>query len=443
MIPRYDKKEMSALWTEDYKFTCFLKTELALMKAWETKDLIPKGSTEKVENSLKINVDRINEIEAETKHDVIAFCTSITEQMPPDLSKFFHFGVTSSDIIDTALSLQIKESLNLVIPALKDVCQTLLEKSHECKDILCMGRSHGMFAEPMSFGQKWLSFFAECSRRLNDLQEFYDNEITAQLSGAVGNYTLITPEIEEITAKNLNLKVEPVSTQVIPRDRVAKLVSINALIGCAIERIAVEIRHLHRSELQEIYEGFSKGQKGSSIMPHKKNPISGENLTGMARILKSHVSPSMENIPLWHERDISHSSAERMFLPDNFGILYYSLKRLQSTLKNLVINKETIESRVYETSIYLSSYYLHELIKNTQLTREELYPILQEVAFNQENLKSAQNFSNALKTILKDRNINVDVKSFEKEDFKNIYLKAFDETLQRAENLYSPSLKNS
>ena len=218
--------------------------------------------------------------------------------------------------------------------------------------------------------------------------------------------------------------------------------SINALIGCAFERIAVEIRHLHRSELQEIYEGFSKGQKGSSIMPHKKNPISGENLTGMARVLKSHVSPSMENIPLWHERDISHSSAERMFLPDNFGILYYSLKRLQSTLKNLVINKETIESRVYETSIYLSSYYLHELIKNTQLTREELYPILQEVAFNQENLKSAQNFSNALKTILKDRNINVDVKSFEKEDFKNIYLKAFDETLQRAENLYSPSLKN-
>ena len=353
MIPRYDKKEMSALWTEDYKFTCFLKTELALMKAWETKDLIPKGSTEKVENSLKINVDRINEIEAETKHDVIAFCTSITEQMPPDLSKFFHFGVTSSDIIDTALSLQIKESLNLVIPALKDVCQTLLEKSHECKDILCMGRSHGMFAEPMSFGQKWLSFFAECSRRLNDIQEFYDNEITAQLSGAVGNYTLITPEIEEITAKNLNLKVEPVSTQVIPRDRVAKLISINALIGCAIERIAVEIRHLHRSELQEIYEGFSKGQKGSSIMPHKKNPISGENLTGMARVLKSHVSPSMENIPLWHERDISHSSAERMFLPDNFGILYYSLKRLQSTLKNLVINKETIESRVYVV-IYLA-----------------------------------------------------------------------------------------
>jgi adenylosuccinate lyase len=434
MISRYDKKEMSTLWTDEYKFTCFLKAELALMKAWEIKGLFPKGSVEKIENNLKIKTQRIYEIEAETKHDVIAFCSSITEQMPPEISKFFHFGVTSSDIIDTALSLQLKESLNLILPSLKEVCQTLLLKSKEYKDILCMGRSHGMYAEPMSFGQKWLSFYAECSRRLQDLQHFYDNELTAQFSGAVGNYTLVTPEVEEIAAKGLGLALEPVSTQVIPRDRLAKLTSIHALIGCAIERISVEIRHLHRSELQELHEGFSKGQKGSSIMPHKKNPISGENLTGMARLLRSHVSLSMENIPLWHERDISHSSAERMYLPDNFGILYYALKRLNSTLENLVVHKETIEKRVHETSIYLSSFYLHELIEKTELTREEIYPLIQQVAFDKTNLISLENFSVALKKILEEKNIKVDISTFKQGDLKKVYLKNFEETLKRCEN---------
>ena len=437
MISRYDKPEMSRLWTDEFKFECFLKAELALLQAWEENGLLEKGTTEKISPSLKINVSRIEEIEAETKHDVIAFCSSITEQMPDNISKYFHFGVTSSDIIDTALTLQIKESLKLTIPALKEVCATLLDLSSKSKGILSMGRSHGMYAEPMSFGQKWLSFFAECSRRLKDLELFFENELTGQFSGAVGNYTLITPDIEKSALDHLDLKREPVSSQVIPRDRVAKLISIHALLGSAIERIAVEIRHLHRSEIQEVHEGFSKGQKGSSIMPHKKNPISGENLTGMARILRSHVSMALENIPLWHERDISHSSAERIFLPDNFGILYYSLKRLNSTLKNIVIHEDALEKRVKETSIYLSSFYLHELIKKTSLTREELYPILQEVAFKPENLSSPENFSKALKELLDKKGINADIKEFKNEDLKGVFLNHFEDTLKRTEKTYS------
>ncbi|MEC7181494.1 MAG: lyase family protein, partial [Bdellovibrionota bacterium] len=302
---------------------------------------------------------------------------------------------------------------------------------------LSMGRSHGMYAEPMSFGQKWLSFYAECSRRLKDLELFFENELTGQFSGAVGNYTLISPEVEKSALNHLDLKREPVSSQVIPRDRVAKLISIHALLGSAIERVAVEIRHLHRSEIQEVHEGFSKGQKGSSIMPHKKNPISGENLTGMARILRSHVSMALENIPLWHERDISHSSAERIFLPDNFGILYYSLKRLNSTLQNIVIHEDVLEKRVKETSIYLSSFYLHELIKKTPLTREELYPILQEVAFKPENLSSPENFSKALKELLNKKEINADIRDFKNADLKEVFLKHFEDTLERTEKSYS------
>jgi len=437
MISRYDKEEMSRLWTDEFKFECFLQAELALLKAWEENGLLEKGTTEQISPSLKINVHRIEEIEAKTKHDVIAFCSSITEQMPDNISKYFHFGVTSSDIIDTALTLQIKEALKLTIPALKDVCSTLLDLSHKSKETLSMGRSHGMYAEPMSFGQKWLSFYAECSRRLKDLELFFENELTGQFSGAVGNYTLITPDIEKYALDHLDLKREPVSSQVIPRDRVAKLISLHALLGSAIERIAVEIRHLHRSEIQEVHEGFSKGQKGSSIMPHKKNPISGENLTGMARVLRSHVSMALENIPLWHERDISHSSAERIFLPDNFGILYYSLKRLNSTLQNIVIHEDVLEKRVKETSIYLSSFYLHELIKKTSLTREELYPILQDVAFIPENLSSPENFSKALKELLSKKKIHADIRDFKNSDLKEVFLKHFEDTLKRTEKTYS------
>ncbi len=383
MIPRYEDKSISNIWEEKQKFSYFLQAELAILSTFEGT-LIPEGYSKEIENKVTINPQRIMEIEETTKHDVIAFCSSITEQLPPELGKYFHFGVTSSDIIDTALGLQIKDSLKIQLEHLKSVLETLKDISERDINIPILGRSHGMFAEPLALGQKWLSFYCEFYRRYKDLQQSFQEDCTGQFSGAVGNYTLLTRDQEKKALEKLNLKRESLSTQIVPRDRIAKIVSLNGLLAAGIERLAVEIRGLHRSEVAEIYEGFSKGQKGSSIMPHKKNPISGENLTGISRILKSHVSIALENCVLWHERDISHSSAERIFLPDHFGLMVYSLKRLKNTLENLIINKETIDNRVNKETQYYSSYYLHYLLKETKLTREEIYPIVQKAAFNKE-----------------------------------------------------------
>lgn len=430
MIPRYDKTEISQIWELESKYQNFLKVELASLKAMEGK-LVPEGISE-VFKEAKINVDRIEEIEQTTKHDVIAFCTSITEQFPAEKSKFFHFGVTSSDVIDSATTLQIKDSLELIIPSLERTCEILKRRAEETKDWICMGRSHGMNAEPMSFGQKWLSFHSEFSRRLSDLREYFSSQLTIQLSGAVGNYTIIDPIIEKQAAESLGLHPEPVSTQVIPRDRMAKLVSLNALIAVAIERIAVEIRHLHHSDIGELHEGFSKGQKGSSIMPHKKNPISGENLTGLARVLKSHVSIALDNNALWHERDISHSSAERLYLPDNFGLLYYSLERLNSTIENLVFHKEAIESKTKSNVSFLSSYYLHYLIQNTDKTREELYKVIQSAAFAQRPEEGAKDFHQKIITAAKESGIDETVlNNIEVATPKSIFLKHVDKVFER------------
>ena len=383
MIERYEKKEISNIWTDHYKFKKFLDVEVALLKSLEKRDITASSHSDlsKKFSKAKINTKRIEEIEKETRHDVIAFCTSITEQFPAEQGRFFHYGVTSSDIIDTALSLQIRESLSIILRSYKKLIKTLEKKSEEYKDQLCMGRSHGIYAEPMSFGVKLLGHTAEFKRRYNDLNDFYQNELTGQISGAVGNYTIITPEIEEEVLSELGLKVEPVSTQVIPRDRIAKLISIFSLFSCALERIAVEIRHLQHSDVSEVFEGFSKGQKGSSTMPHKKNPISSENLTGMARLLRSHMSLALDNCLLWHERDISHSSNERMYLPDSLGIMLYSIERLDSTISNLVVDSHVMEEKVNSNFKHLSSYFLHELIQISKRSREELYKIVQTASF--------------------------------------------------------------
>ena len=381
MINRYDSPEISEIWNDNNKYRYYLEVELALLKALEGKK-IPEGVEQVVRERAIVDAKRIEEIEKTTKHDVIAFCSSITERLPADVSKYFHFGCTSSDIIDTATNLQIKSSVSLCLKQLKKLQEALLQQAQATKHIVCMGRSHGMNAEPMSFGQKFLSFYAEISRRYSELMDFFTNDLTGQLSGAVGNYTVLTPEIEKEAMDILGLKVEPIGTQVIPRDRIAKLISINALIASSMERIAVEIRHLHHSDIGEIFEGFSQGQKGSSTMPHKKNPISGENITGLARVIRSHLMIAHENIPLWHERDISHSSAERMMLPDNLGLLYYASKRLASTVENLVINKDRIQEKVIHNFSYLSSFVLHKLIETQDATREEIYSVVQSASFN-------------------------------------------------------------
>jgi adenylosuccinate lyase len=298
--------------------------------------------------------------------------------------------------------------------------------------LMTLGRSHGMYAEPMSFGQKLLGHYAEFKRRREDLEDFYQNELTIQLSGAVGNYTILTPDIEESVAKKLGVKVEDVSTQIIPRDRIAKLISITALVANAIERLAVEIRHLHHSDVKEVAEGFRPGQKGSSTMPHKKNPIASENLTGLSRFLRSHLNMALENSILWHERDISHSSAERLYLPDHFGILTYALDRFTTTLNLLDIDASVVEGKVLNNTHYLSSFYLHYLIKNCEsLTREDLYAIVQAASFDQEAKTNPGKFRDLIQREIKKRNMEIQLPEVNAEGLRNIYLKSVDRIFKR------------
>ena len=439
MIPRYCEEAIATLWSDRQRFTFYLQVELALLQALEKDESfsIPLGTAEKIRRQASINTSRIEEIERETRHDMIAFCTSISEQLPPEVGRFFHFGVTSSDIIDTTLSLQLKSSLSIILPIFKELLTTLYNRALEMKDVMAMGRSHGMAAEPISFGHKLLGHYCEFSRRYQELSQFATTELTAQFSGAVGNYTILTPAIEAHAASSLGLPVESVSTQIIPRDRIAKLVALNALTAGAIERLAVEIRHLHHSDVGELHEGMGKGQKGSSTMPHKKNPISGENLTGISRVLRSHLSIALENIVLWHERDISHSSAERLYLPDHLGLLYYALKRLNSTVNNLVFHKQKIEEKVQYTSNYLSSYYLHQALKNTNLPREKVYLLVQQAAFKAQNASESENssqlFHQELNDLFKKNNIAYKVSLPDPEWIKNTYLGDTNEIFTRAQ----------
>jgi adenylosuccinate lyase len=435
MISRYDKKEISQIWSEENKFKTYLEVELAILKALEGEK-VPVGSSDKIRDKAKINIKRINEIELETRHDIIAFCSSITENLEPEIGKYFHFGVTSSDIIDSALTIQIKQSLEQILPAFKNLLKTILVRANEMKETPTIGRSHGMYAEPLSFGQKLLGHYAEFCRRYVELEDFYNNELRVQFSGAVGNYTILGPNHEAIAAKELGILPEEHSTQVIPRDRIAKLISTISMTGSAIERISVEIRHLHRSDVGELHEGFAKGQKGSSTMPHKKNPISGENLTGMARMLRSHISLALDNIVLWHERDISHSSAERMYLPDAFGILFYSLTRLTSTVENLVFNEDIITKRVYENCTYLSSYYLHHLIETTNFKRDDLYTLVQAASFEASKDQSAEVFHKTLERLLAEKDAKLSLPMPTKEEIKNIFLKSTNDVFARVLKQY-------
>lgn len=380
MITRYDSKEISEIWSEESRFKKMLEVEIALLKALESKSKIPMGTHQKFEK-VKINPGRIKEIEAITRHDVIAFCTSITEQVAPEIGKYFHFGVTSSDILDTALSLQLRLSIEVLIKDLNQLNQVLMEKITQTSDLLCIGRSHGMYAEPMIFAQKFLSIHQEIRRRLEEYNKHLEN-LTGQFSGAVGNYTVLTPDLEELAIKELNLKVESVSSQVIPRDNLAKIINSGSLLAACFERLSTEIRLLHHSDVNEVSEGFKSGQKGSSTMPHKKNPISSENIAGLSRVVRSHSQLAFENCNLWHERDISHSSAERIYLPDHFGLLVYITRRTTSIIRDLEINRERIETKALAQTTALSSFVLHEMILINNKSREEIYEIVQKASFS-------------------------------------------------------------
>ena len=305
MIPRYSRDLVTNIWSQEEKYKIWLDIEIYAAEAMEKYKIIPKGVAAKVRKKSKINVKRIDDIEKITKHDVIAFLTSIAEKVGPE-AKFLHQGMTSSDVLDTCFNIQLQRSGKILLNDVNDLLKTLKQKAYKHKNTICMGRSHGIHAEPITFGLKLATYYEEFKRNKKRLEDAVKEISTCAISGAVGTFAHITPKVEGYVAKKLNLKPEPISTQVIPRDRHAQFFSVLGIIASSAERLATEIRHLQRTEVLEAEEYFSSGQKGSSAMPHKRNPVLSENITGLARLVRSYVFPAMENIVLWHERDISH-----------------------------------------------------------------------------------------------------------------------------------------
>ena len=381
MIDRYSRKEIKKIWDDYNKYSIWLDIELAAAEAMEKFNIIPKGIVKKVKSKAKINVKRILQIEEKVKHDVIAFLTSITEKAGKD-AKYLHKGMTSSDVLDTCFNLQLKQSGEILLKDLDELLKSIKRQAIKHKYTLCIGRSHGIHAEPITFGLKMLSFYQEFHRNKKRLINSIQEISTCAISGAVGTFANVDPRIEKYVAKKLNLSIEPISTQIIPRDRHAQYFSTLAIIASSVERLAVEIRHLQRTEVLEVEEFFGKKQKGSSAMPHKKNPILSENLTGLARLIRSSVIPALENVVLWHERDISHSSVERNIGPDATVALDFALTRLSNVIKNLNIYSKNMYKNLNLTNgIFFSQRVLLELT-TAGFTREEAYKIVQKNALN-------------------------------------------------------------
>ena len=379
MIKRYSRKELVDIWDEYNKYKIWLNIEIAAAEGMEKIKLIPKGVASIVKKKGKIKVKRIHQIESKVKHDVIAFLTSITEQVGFK-AKFLHQGMTSSDVLDTCYNIQLVQSGNILLNDIEEILSVLKLQAKKYKNTICIGRSHGMHAEPITFGLKLASYFSEFSRNKKRLIQAINEISTCAVSGAVGTFANIDPRIEKYVAKKMNLHVEPVSTQIIPRDRHAYFFSILGIIAGSVERVATEIRHLQRTEIQEIEEFFSKDQKGSSAMPHKRNPILSENLSGLSRLVRSYVVPALENIALWHERDISHSSVERNIGPDATITLDFALVRMKNILKNMrVYPKKMIDNLNLTKGLIFSQQVMIELTKSG-FTREEAYKVVQKHA---------------------------------------------------------------
>jgi adenylosuccinate lyase len=379
MIKRYSRKELTDIWSEENKYKIWLDVEIAAAQAMENLGQIPRGVSNAVRKKAKINVKRIHQIEGQVKHDVIAFLTSVTEKVGIK-ARYLHQGMTSSDVLDTSFNIQLVQSGKIILRDLEQILKVLKKQARKYKFTPCMGRSHGIHAEPITFGLKLASFYEEFKRNRKRLVNAIDEVSTCAISGAVGTFANINPNVEKHVAKKLNLKIEPISTQVIPRDRHAFYFSVLGIIAGSIERVAIEIRHLQRTEIYELQEYFSKNQKGSSAMPHKKNPILSENLTGLARMVRSAVIPALENIALWHERDISHSSVERNIGPDANITTDFALVRLSNILDNMIVYpKKMLENLNLTKGLIFSQELMLELTK-TGLSREKSYKIVQSYA---------------------------------------------------------------
>jgi len=376
MIPRYSRPIMAKIWEPENRFRIWFEIEAHACDAQAELGVIPKDAAKAVWEKGGFDVDRIDAIEAEVKHDVIAFLTSLAEYVGPE-ARFVHQGMTSSDVLDTCLSVQLSQSADILLDDIDNLLAALKRRAIEHKLTPTVGRSHAIHAEPTTFGLKLAGFYAEFKRNKNRLQIARDEIATCAISGPVGTFASIDPKVEQHVADKLGLKIEPVSTQIIPRDRHAMFFAILGVIASSLERLAVEIRHLQRTEVREAEEFFSVGQKGSSSMPHKRNPVLTENITGLARLVRSHVIPALENVALWHERDISHSSVERVIGPDGTIGLDFALARMTNVIDKLIIYPETMQSNLDKLGGLIHSQRVLLELTQKGMTREESYAAVQ------------------------------------------------------------------
>jgi adenylosuccinate lyase len=381
MIERYSRPEMADLWSEQAQFQSWLDVELASCWAWSQIGVIPADVVEKLYRDASFDIDRIHEIEQSTHHDVVAFTRAVSESLGPE-RRWVHYGLTSSDVVDTAWSLRLVKANRILLSEIDKLMETLAQRAREHKYTIMMGRTHGVHAEPTTFGLKMALYYAEMKRNRTRFEAASEGVRVGKLSGAVGTFAHIPPDIERLTCERLGLEPAPVSTQVLQRDRHAHYIGVLALVGATIEKLAVEIRGLQRSEVREVEEAFAEGQKGSSAMPHKRNPVGSENITGCARLLRGYMVSAYENVALWHERDISHSSVERVILPDATTVLDYALNRVTRIVANLVVFADTMRSNLDLTfGLYNSQRLLIKLIDGG-LSREAAYDLIQPLAMS-------------------------------------------------------------
>lgn len=376
MISRYTRPEMAAIWNDQTKYNCWLAVEIAADEGWSKLGMIPEEDVKKIRDNASFNVERIAEIEAKTHHDVIAFTRCVSESLG-DEKKWVHYGLTSTDVVDTAYGYQLKQVNDLLRADLKKFKQIIADKAKEYKYTVMMGRTHGVHAEPTTFGLKLARWYSEINRDIERFEHAAKGVEAGKISGAVGSFANIDPSIEKYVCDKLGIRAQEISSQVLPRDLHAEYVSVMGLIATSLEEFATEIRGLQKTETREVEEHFSKGQKGSSAMPHKRNPIGSENICGLARVVRGHVMTAYEDVSLWHERDISHSSAERIILPDTTILIDYMLNRFGNILKNLTVFPETMKKNMDKTfGLIYSGRVLLKLI-DAGMSREDAYDLIQ------------------------------------------------------------------
>lgn len=427
MIERYSRAKMAKIWEPQSRFDKWLRVELLVCEAMAKEGMIPQKSLDNIKKKASVSIDRILEIEETVKHDVIAFLTNVEESVGPD-ARFIHLGLTSSDILDTAFALQLREAMLIIIDDVHNLMDVLKEKAFEHKDTVMIGRSHGIHAEPITFGLKLAVWYSEMKRNLKRLEQALDVISYGKISGAVGTFANTPPRIEKYVCDHLNLKHAEISTQIIQRDRHAQYFTTLAILGGSVEKIATEIRHLQRTEVGEVEEAFSPGQKGSSAMPHKKNPIGSENLSGLARLVRSNCIAAMENMPLWHERDISHSSVERVIAPDSTILIDYMLNRLMRMIKNMAVNKDAMTHNLEKLKGLIFSQQVLLALIEKECSRQHAYSLTQRISLNA--WSTGESFKQIL---LSDSDVReyLDDKEIEKIFSLNYHLKHVDEIFAR------------